>query len=118
MERVLYNILVMEHVTGSTILWLTFGLIVNAILRLKTLRQKKQEFSLGYWLKDNWMVIIVSIIGGIASVRFSDIILNFMNLQVVGDSQTFYDFHALISGLICHNFFSHLEGWVNIKIHE
>lgn len=105
----------MEHITWLTVTWLVLGLVTNALLRLKTLRKKKVDFSLGFWLKDNFIVILLSIIAGVFSVRFSDQMISVMDIQVVSRDAAFYEFHAFVSGLTCHSVLSHLEGWYNPK---
>ena len=89
----------MKNLTLINVILLFNGLLIHFIYAI--LKQKKQDikFSLGFYIKDNWLQAIATIVCAASSLIMADDIAQLMHIQTA-DGSPFYSAHAFISGLI------------------
>lgn len=88
----------MNHLTPLNILLLFSGLILKLLYSLKKRKQKGELFSAGYYIKTNWIDMLITIVCSFTSLLMADDIISFLNVKAT-DGSSFYTFHAFLSGV-------------------
>jgi hypothetical protein len=89
----------MNHLTVLNIFLLFNGLVIHFIYSY--LKKKKQDvkFLMGFYIQDNILQFIATIIAGISSLLMAEDIAGLMHIQTE-EGSPFYAMHAFISGLL------------------
>ncbi|GEM_PF-4180235 len=89
----------MKHLTLLNFLLCFNGLVIHFIYSV--IKQKKQDlkFSMGFYIQDNALQSIVTIIAAISSLIMADDIARIMRIVTI-DGAPFYSIHSFISGLL------------------
>lgn len=56
----------MEYSLGLIIVLAFLGLVIHALIKLRKLKESGKQFSLGFWIKDNWIDALLSVLSIIA----------------------------------------------------
>lgn len=89
----------MNHITILNVLLLFNGLVIHFFYSVLKQKKKDKKFSMGFYIQDNALQTIVTIIAAISSLLMADDIAGLMHIQTV-DGSPFYAAHAFISGLL------------------
>lgn len=89
----------MQHLTTTNILLLFLGLLMNLLYAVQKQKKLKQQFLFGFYLKDNWITMVLNIIAAFASLIMVDDLANILHIQTDSGS-SFYTIHAFISGVL------------------
>ncbi|MDO9186929.1 MAG: hypothetical protein Q7W13_13025 [Bacteroidia bacterium] len=89
----------MKHLTLLNFFLCFNGLVLHFIYSV--IKQKKQDlkFSMGFYIQDNILQSIATIIAAISSLLMADDIARILHIITV-DGSPFYSVHSFISGLI------------------
>lgn len=89
----------MEHLTVTNVLLLFLGLLLNFLYALQKAKKDDKTFSVGFYIKDNWIAVLITVISAFASLIMADDLLKLFQVNADADSP-FYTVHAFISGII------------------
>ena len=89
----------MQHLTPTNILLLFLGLLMNLLYAIQKQKKQNKQFLLGFYLKDNWITMLLNIVAAFASLIMVDDLAKLLHIQMDGGSP-FYTIHALVSGII------------------
>lgn len=93
--------------TPFNIFLLLCGLIINALYALQKAKKDDRTFSLGYYLKDNWVSMLLTMITGLVCLILAKDLISVLGITVANGS-SFYSLHALICGIIPQYFIDKL----------
>lgn len=90
----------MENLTFVNVLMLILGLSLHILVSMKkAVLDNDEEFSLGYFLSDNWISLLIGVITGFVSLFFADTLITFLGLYADPDA-AFYGLHSFLSGYL------------------
>ena len=89
----------MAHLTVTNIILLFLGLILNILYALQKAKKESKIFSAGFYIKDNWIQVLITIVCAFASLIMADDLLKLFQVSAEPDSP-FYTIHAFVSGII------------------
>lgn len=89
----------MTHLTPTNILLLLLGLALNFLYALQKAKKTDKTFSLGFYAKDNWIQVLITLISGFASLIMADDLLKLFHVTA-DDGSPFYTVHAFVSGIL------------------
>lgn len=89
----------MAHLTVTNVLLLFLGLLLNLLYALQKAKKESKTFSAGFYIKDNWIQVCITIISAFASLIMADDLLKLFQVSADSDSP-FYTVHAFVSGII------------------
>ena len=89
----------MKNLTILNVVLLFNGLIIHAIYAI--IKQKKQnvKFSLGFYIKDNWLTMLATAIAAFSSLLMADDIAKLIHVHTE-EGSPFYAVHSFISGIL------------------
>lgn len=97
----------MEQLTPLNVTLCLLGMIMMILMKLQELKKKGEVISLGFWIKDNWINMGITLISAFASLIFADVIATALETNPAKDA-VFYQFHAFISGFASQVMFGKL----------
>ncbi len=74
-------------------------MLLKLLFTLLALKKDKIPFSLGFFIKDNWIVIFITIIGGFSSLLMAEDLVQYLGVQSPSGA-AFYKIHAFLSGFL------------------
>lgn len=89
----------MEQLTITNIALLLCGIALKFLFTLLGIKKEKKHFSLGFFIKDNWIVIAITIIGGFASLLMADDLVTYLGVYSTTGAP-FFKIHAFLSGFL------------------
>jgi hypothetical protein len=89
----------MKNLTLINVILLFNGLLIHFIYALLKQKQLDTKFSAGFYIKDNWLQALATIVCAISSLIMADDIAKLLQIQTP-DGSAFYSVHAFISGLL------------------
>ena len=89
----------MAQLTATNILLLFLGLALNFLYALQKAKKSDKTFSLGFYAKDNWIQIFITLISAFASLVMADDLLKLLHVTA-DDGSPFYTIHAFVSGIL------------------
>lgn len=107
----------MEHLTPTNILLLFCGIIVKFLYVVKKQQKRKKQFLIGFFFKDNFIEILLTLIVGFASLIMSDDLIKLLKIQAL-DGSFFYSAHAFISGIASLFILDKLMKLIKIRLNE
>ncbi|MFN8317168.1 MAG: hypothetical protein U0T32_12045 [Chitinophagales bacterium] len=97
----------MEMLTPMNIFLLLCGLFINALYALQKAKKEDRTFSLGYYLKDNWVTMVLTVVTGFVCLVLAKDLITVLGISVANGS-SFYSLHALVCGIIPQYFIEKL----------
>lgn len=89
----------MNHLTLTNILLLFCGFFIKFLYAMQKQKKMKLPFQHGFFFKDNWVSIALTLVAGFASLLMTDDLVKLLHIQAADDSP-FYTIHALLSGIV------------------
>ncbi len=89
----------LSHLNFLNILLLFCGLIINALYAIQKAKKQDQAFSLGFFIKDNAVLMLLNIIVAFVSLVLAPQLISICGMSVP-DGSAFFPLHALISGVV------------------
>lgn len=94
----------LEHINWLMIVLMLLGVLTYLLLSYQSYRQKNKEkkdifFDLKFWVNDNFITILISIVFGFASVFMGKDLFSSLGIEIT-DTDNINYFHAYISGLL------------------
>ena len=89
----------MAHLTVTNVILLFLGLLLNLLYALQKAKKESKTFSAGFYIKDNWIQVVITIVCAFASLIMADDLLKLFQVNADPESP-FYTVHAFISGII------------------
>ncbi|MDL5050660.1 hypothetical protein QQ054_32170 [Oscillatoria amoena NRMC-F 0135] len=106
----------MENLTLSNILIALLGIVFFSLLRLKAVFIRKEQFSLGYWIKDNILDIIAAmILAGVGIVAQQDF-TGFIGLQISNNSEMGTLMRSFLIGTMAYPAVAYFTTWFKDSI--
>lgn len=84
--------------TPMNIFLLLCGLFIKALYALQKAKKEDRTFSLGYYLKDNWVTMVLTVVTGFVCLVLVKDLITVLGISVVNGS-SFYSLHALVCGM-------------------
>ena len=92
-------------ITLTTISMALVGLMISLLLKLSRLKQSTKKFSMRYWMKDNALQSIATILMVFVLLYFAPTMATGLLQVHVHDDSQFYDIFALCAGYSNHAMF-------------
>lgn len=89
----------MNHLTLLNITLLFCGFIIKFLYAIQKQKRQKLPFQIGFFFKDSWVSIALTLVAGFASLLMADDIVKMLHIQAE-DNAPFYTIHALLSGIV------------------
>lgn len=89
----------MKNITIINVILLFNGLIIHLIYAMIKKKQQDIKFSTGFYIKDNWMQAVASILCAVSSLIMANDIAQLLHIQTP-DGSPYYAVHSFISGLV------------------
>ena len=89
----------MNHLTVTNIILLFCGFIIKFLYAVQKQKRQKLPFQIGFFFKDSWVSIALTLVAGFASLLMTDDLVKMLHIQAADDSP-FYTIHALLSGIV------------------
>lgn len=76
----------MKHLSVETITLALLGLIIHEMIKFMIRKKKDTKFSFSFWIKDNWMSVVLSVACTFSLLLMLDDITNYFNIQTEENS--------------------------------
>lgn len=90
----------MTHITILNVLLLFLGLVFNTFYSLQKAKNAGKLISLGYFIKDNWITMGMTVVSGFISLLLAPQLIKACGLTAASGDDSFYMAHAVVSGII------------------
>lgn len=98
----------MEHLNTANIILTICGLLIYTGMTYQNRRNKNVKFSFGYWIQDNWMKVVLSVVSAFTILLFLDDLMDWMGLKDHEHLGRFERMTALFAGLLNYAVIEHL----------
>jgi H+/gluconate symporter-like permease len=106
----------MEQLTLINVIIMILGVTLNILFKLRRVLDKgtPDKFSLKFWIKDNWIVLSITVIGAITSLLMADDLIKMLGVTAE-DGAPFFKIHAFLSGFVPHVMIDRMKKFIPLK---
>ncbi len=102
----------MENLTTINLVWGLIGIVFFTLLRLKNPLLKKQKLSIGYWLLDNWVDMILSAILFFVFIQYQQEVVGLFGLQIANTEDISTGLRSFILGTAAYPAVSYVSQFI------